>query len=263
LTTVDLLRFGWKFTPFTPREYFFPETKITAFLKEQEKPFRVMSVDKRILPPNTASYFGIESIEGYDPIISSRYEELMAAIARGKSDISPPFGFNRIVSLEDAGAKLVPLLGVRYILSLSALSEPYLLPVFDEGETKVYEDTRVLPRVYLVERLISVIGKAKALQRLYGLSNLRLEAVVEGKPEVINVPLQSNESSVMTRYESNVIEIDVRVAVPRFLVISNTYDRGWRARVDDKETSIYRTNYAFQGVVVPEGTHKVVFSFTL
>lgn len=263
LVVVDLFRFGWKFTPFTPREYFFPETAIITFLKKQDKPFRVMSLDKRILPPNALSYYGIESIEGYDPIISDRFEELMAAIARGKPDISPPFGFNRIVTLENYGTKLVPILNARYILSLSVLSEPYLQHVFDEGETKVYEDMRVLPRAYLVERLISVTGKKETIAGLYGLADLGREAVVEGKPEVIGVPLQSNESIVMTRYEFNTMEIDVRVAVPRFIVISNAYDRGWQARVDGRETPIYRANYAFQGVVVPEGTHKVVFSFTL
>ncbi len=263
LVAVDLLRFGWKFTPFTAKQYFFPETKIITFLKGLEKPFRVMSLDKRILPPNTLSFYRIESIEGYDPIISGRFEEFMAALAREKPDIVPPFGFNRIITLEAISSKLEPILNARFILSLSALSEPYLRPVFDEGETKVYEDTRALPRVYLVERLVSATGKEDAIVKLYGLSDLRLEAVVEGIPEVINVPFQPNESVVVTRYEPNIIEMDVRVSVPRFLVISNTYDRGWRARVNGRETFIYRTNFAFQGVVVPEGIHKVVLSFTL
>lgn len=262
LVVTDLLRFGWKFTPFTPRQYFFPETKVISFLKEQTQPFRVMSADKRIFPANTLSYYGIESIEGYDPVIASRYEEFLATIARGKPDISPPFGFNRIVTLDVPMAKLVPLLGVRYILSLSALTESYLTEVFEEGETKVYEDTRAMPRAYLVERLLLVSGKEEAIAKLYGLSDIRLEAVVEGNPEVINIPLQSNESVIM-RYKPTIIEMDVRVGVPRFLVISNTYNRGWRARVDGKETPIYRTNYAFQGIVVPEGTHSVVFSYTL
>jgi len=263
LVAVDLLRFGWKFTPFTPREYFFPETKVISFLKEQPQPFRIISLDKRILPPNTASYFGIESIEGYDPIISSRYEELMAAIARGVPDINPPFGFNRIVTLESLHVPLLPLLGARYVLSLTDLPQQYLVKVFEEGETRVYEDSRAVPRAYIVERPIISFGKVETMNTLYRLKDFRREAVVEGDVSILTVPMRGDESVSLIRYESNRLEIDTSLSVPRLLVVVNAYHPGWRASVDGKTTMIYRTNYAFQGIVVPAGTHKVVFSYSL
>lgn len=260
---VDLIRFGWKFTPFTPRDYFFSETKVLSFLKQQLRPFRIMSVDKRILPPNTASYFGIESIEGYDPIISLRYEELIAAIARGKPDIKPPFGFNRIVSLESPDGSLVPLLSARYVLSLTDLPQKYLVKVFKEGETRVYEDSRAVPRVYVVERPIISSGKQDSINALYNIKDFRHEAVVEGDVSIFSVPIGSDESASLTRYESNRLEIVTTLSVPRLLVVANAYHPGWRATVDGKTTSIYRTNYAFQGIVVPAGTHKIEFSYSL
>ena len=263
LVAVDLLRFGWKFTPFTPRDYFFPETKVLSFLKQQPRPFRIMSVDKRILPPNTASYFGIESIEGYDPIISSRYEEFMAAIARGVPDITPPFGFNRIVTLESLHVPLLPLLGARYVLSLTDLPQQYLVKVFEEGETRVYEDSRAVPRAYIVERPIISFGKEETMNTLYKLKDFRREAVVEGDVSILSVPMKGDESVFLTRYESNRLEIDTSLSVPRLLVVANAYDPGWRASIDGKTTSVYRTNYAFQGIVVPAGTHNIVFSYSL
>ncbi len=45
VTMFDLFRFGWKFTPFTPAEFFFPTTKAISFLQGQKRPFRVMSLD--------------------------------------------------------------------------------------------------------------------------------------------------------------------------------------------------------------------------
>lgn len=259
---VDLLRFGWKFTPFTPREYFFPETKVISFLKQQPQPFRVMSVDKRILPPNTASYFGIESIEGYDPIISSRYEELLATIARGAPDIRPPFGFNRIISFENLSSPLLPMLNVRYVLSLSNLQDKYFLKVLEEGETKVYEDRRVFPRIYIAQRPIVTFGKEETMKALYAIKDLRREAVVEGNVSILAVPMGGDESVSLTRYESDRLEIETKLSVPRLLVIGNAYHPGWLATVDGLTTKIYRTNFAFQGVIVPQGTHRVTLTFT-
>lgn len=266
LAAIDLLRFGWKFTPFTPREYFFPETKLVAYLKQQSKPFRVVSVDKRILPPNTASYFGIESIEGYDPLISSRYEELMAAIARGAPDIKPPFGFNRIVSIEHVDIRLLRLFGVRYVLALKQLDEPRLREVFAEGDTRVYEIVDFVPRAYLAERYLERPQKQAIIDALFDpMFQPGKHAVVELPIRVLqSTPLHSSDSVHLVSYSPTLIELSVNIfSIPRLLVVQNAYNSGWRAAVDGKTTMILRANYAFQGVVVPEGTHKVVFSYSL
>jgi len=141
VTVFDLLRFGWKFTPFTSIEYFFPETGITQFLQAQPKPFRIMSVDVRIMPPNVSAYYGIETIEGYDPIYSAEYEKLFATVA----NMSVPYGFNRILTTKNIDSPLLPQLNVRFVLSLEDISRPFLTKVFQEGETRVYEYTSVGP----------------------------------------------------------------------------------------------------------------------
>jgi hypothetical protein len=46
-----------------------------------------------------------------------------------------------------------------------------------------------------------------------------------------------------------------------FLVLSEAYYPGWRARVDDTPVPVERTNLALQGVVVPPGSHVVYFTF--
>jgi uncharacterized membrane protein YfhO len=39
------------------------------------------------------------------------------------------------------------------------------------------------------------------------------------------------------------------------------YDPGWKAYVDSIPTPIYRTNYLFQGILVPKGDHTVVVQY--
>ena len=262
ITVFDLWRFGWKFTPFTDREYFFPETQTISFLKQQLKPFRVMSTDKRILPPNVSAYFGIETIEGYDPLILERYEELMAAVGRGKPDIAPPFGFNRIITLESIDSPLLPMLNVRYILSLTDIDRPFFRKVFQEGSTRVYEYTHAMPRAYIADTIFWVKTKQEAIQALFEApKQANYFAVVES----IQKPVESihqSESGVVTirSYSSSAISIEADVKQSSFLVLSESYSRLWRLRVDGLDTQIYRTNYGFMGAIVPAGIHRVEFT---
>ena len=98
MTIGDLLIFAGKFTPFANSSYFYPTTKAIAFLKEQPGQFRIMTTDRRILHPNIATQYRLQSIDGYDPLYLLKYGEMMAAVGRGKPDIIPPFGYFRILT---------------------------------------------------------------------------------------------------------------------------------------------------------------------
>lgn len=46
-------------------------------------------------------------------------------------------------------------------------------------------------------------------------------------------------------------------AHPGYLVVANTYDRGWKATLDGRDVPLLRANYAFQAIEVPAGTSEV------
>lgn len=258
----DLFRFGWKFTPFTQAEYFFPRTNAISFLQSQEKPFRVMSLDARLVPPNTGSYYGIESIEGYDPVYDARLEEFIAALNRQKPDITPPFGFNRIITASTVNSPLLPLLNVKYVLSLESLMGSGLELAYQEGQTKIYWYKKALPRVFPVESIVYADSKQRVMDILHGANyNFSRQAVVEQEIPLLKSSIQSGETIDIIRYESSEIRATSLFLNDHFVVITNIYDAGWKAFIDSKLTPIYRTNYLFQGIIVPKGTHTIELQF--
>lgn len=252
----DLFRFGWKFTPFTSKEYFFPTTKTIEFLQAQTKPFRVMSLDQRIMPANVGAYYGIEMVEGYDPLILSGYEKFFAAAARGKPDIAPPYGFNRIISSELIDSPLIPLLNVRYVLALYEIKKPFLKEVMREGDTRVYEDTRFQPRFYFVELVNNAESEQDEINQLFAVDSGH-SAVTSTPLELINAPVGEQDTIDLQKYSDSEIILIYRSTSDRLLVISNIYEKGWRAEIDGEKTGIHRINYILQGVVAPRGRHSL------
>ena len=66
--------------------------------------------------------------------------------------------------------------------------------------------------------------------------------------------LVSNQHDFI-RYQSS-------ASAERFAVFSEIfYEKGWKAFVDGKETSIYKTNYVLRGAFIPAGKHEITFEF--
>ncbi|HEX8965171.1 MAG TPA: YfhO family protein, partial [Patescibacteria group bacterium] len=124
LTIGDLLRFADKFIPFTLPQYLFPQDKVLTYLQKNSDNFRIMTTDSRILAPNFSDMYHLQSIDGYDPLYLRRYAEYISASERGNPDIHSPFGFIRIITPQNYSSRLINLLGVKYILSLSDIESP-------------------------------------------------------------------------------------------------------------------------------------------
>jgi hypothetical protein len=274
LSIFDQYRFFHKFTPFTESSYLFPRTKTLSYLQNQEGIFRIMTTDDRILPPNFSMMYKLQTVDGYDPLYLLRYGELMAAVKRNKPDISLPFGFNRIIAIHNYDSHVMDLLGVRYVLSLSDINSPKLKKVFQEGETRVYENSNVFQRAFFVEETIVAKSKKDAIDKVFDLRNdLRKTAIIEYDRHDGDVNLGKNwatGSAKIIEYSENKVIIDIEIPYNMdkplgFLVLTDSFYPTWRAKIINKqyetesESSIIQTNYNFRGIIVPHGKHRVEF----
>lgn len=221
-----------------------------------------MTVDSQILPPNFSTIYRLQSVDGYDPLYLQRYGELIAASERSKPNIDPPFGFNRIITPHNFDSKIVDLLGVKYVLSLSDISSPKLTKVFQEGQTQIYENKQVLPRAFFVRNVIIVDGKTQAMKTLFDTNfTLRNSAVVEKQDKIKDEILMTFSPGTVNNFMYT--ENDVRLSVTQegtgFLILTDSYYPSWHVFIDGAERKVYRVDYNFRAVIVPQGKHTIEF----
>ena len=157
-------------------------------------------------------------------------------------------------------------MGVKYILSLSELESFRLEKVFQEGETRVYENKNVLPRLFFVDNIKLVENKNEAIQEMFKKDfNPRNTAIVEPSAGVnINPPLGwKNGRTEIIEYSANRIVIKTENEDDGFLVLTDSFYPTWHAKIDGNKTKIYRTDYNFRGIFVPKGKHTIEFYITL
>jgi len=260
ISSFDLIRFGQKFTSFTSPSYLYPNAKAISFLKEHIGNYRYMTTDRQILPPNVSSIYKLQSLDGYDPLYLLSYGEFIAAMERNQPNITPPFGFNRIITPHNSSSPFINLLGVKYVVSLAEIQNPSLNKVFTEGQTKIYENANVMPRAFSVKKIYPTSSKQEAMNLLYHFPNFTDNAVVQN----YSGPKEFGRSSVMIiAYSENQVTLRVFGENTSFVVLTDINYPIWHATIDSKETKIFTTDYLFRGIIVPKGDHVITFKSSI
>lgn len=256
LVSFDLLRFGLKFNTFAPESYLYPKTSAIDFLQKNTDNFRIMTSDSRILPPNFSAIYGLQSVDGYDPLYLKNYAQLIAASERGKPNINSPFGFNRIITPHNYSSQIINLMGVKYIISLDDINKDNFIKVFEEGQTKIYENKNVYPRIFFVKNIILAKNREEAVMEMFKIDSFKENAVIE---EEIGIKNFGMGSAKIISYEENRVEIKTESKEEGFLILTDSFYPTWEAQIDGKKTHIYLTNVNFRGVIVPAGKHRIEF----
>ena len=258
ITIFDLFRFSWKFNTFSKQEYLFPKTQTTSYLEKNIGNFRIATTDPRIYPPNFSIIDEISSVEGYDPLFLKSYAEFISAINRNKPNINPPFGFNRIVRIENLNPRFLNLLGVKYILSFSDLTSLGYERVFQEGQTKIFENKNVIPKVFIAKKILSAKDKQQVINMMFENSfEPRTEVVVQ---DLTNLEIKGKGEVQVKSYNSNKVEVSIQTSSEEFIVLTDIFYPTWKAKLQNgKELKIYQSDYLFRGVVVPPGKNVITF----
>ncbi len=199
----------------------------------------------------TGSLYGLaNTLPGWSPLHLSRHWEF----ARGYP------GF-------------LSLANVRFVVNHSPLRQEGLRLVHGE-KLFLYENSRVLPRAFLVGDARVIARPAERLRYLRG-NRFRperevvLETAPESRPDQAGLSTSGQFPSGrfpagearVTRYQPRRVEVAVAPVRPGFLVLSDSHYPGWRVSVDGEERPLLPANHVFRAVEVGPGDRNVVFSF--
>jgi len=257
-----------KYLPFSPPKYVMPEHPLIRALSSLA-PNRVTGIGSAMLGSDLATYYHFADTNVYDPLYIKRYGELVSYVnsrnrisnlTRSDVTVSPDTPVSTAAAMRRN--TFWDMTGTAYLVTKKsdALHTVGDTVWEDQAWRVIYRPT-VLPRAYVVFRIVTEPDPDQELADIFSpQTNLIDTAFVEDP-----VPLEPNGftggSAHIESYTHNRIVVKTRATAPGLLVLSDTDYPGWKARVDGNETPVYRTNYAFRGVIVPSGAHTVLFYY--
>jgi hypothetical protein len=248
------------------RTFVTPKTKKSK--TKIKKDWKVIDVQKERLTTGLLGNQRIFSVDGMTVTQQTKWDKMVDLIKSAPAVDS---------------TNLLNLMNVKYVVSTPAITSPNYKLVYssdpipqDPDEIKelensraikIYENTKMLPRAFLVPGC-QVVSSEKDYKETMETISFDPEKVLLLDSEPKNFPC-NNEEKVLKKqepvrvdsYKSNTVDLTVNTQSRQFLFLSDSYYPGWKVYVDGVEKEILRANYLFRALIVEPGKHRVRFEY--
>jgi hypothetical protein len=135
--------------------------------------------------------------------------------------------------------------------------------VFRNDSVRILENVNAMPRAWLAHN----VRYAPAEQIPDILQSESFDpastVVLEGDPagSVAGVSPSVPESVEIVRYEDDTLVLEVTAAADGMLVLSETFEQGWHAKVDGEAVQVEEAYGVIRAVPVTAGTHTVLLTY--
>ena len=225
---------------------------------------------KAMLPPNLNLVYGIDSIDGYEVSMPRRTSRILAELLSERAPIGNKIAEARLkpeekVKIFESRANLLKMMNVKYIISAFSLDEKVFKKVFETKVTRfdvpvyIYENKNVLPRFYF----------AKTIKPIESDEVKTLDEILTPDINFKNLSFIECSDDCSSNSGGKIIDYDYKNGYLRlntegqagWLIFSESYDRGWQAKINNEMVLTYRANYIYQAIKVPSGKNVVEFMY--
>ena len=217
--------------------------------------------DWPLLASQRAMLFGLEDVQGYNPVQLSRYWVFVRAVAPG------PLEYNAAV-LPEPPPVAFDFLQINFIIRSADvfIPGPPQSELTREGKWALFRsfpDPR--PLASLVSSWSVLPGRDEVLSsvRAPGFDPAR-QVLLETDPGLGPSPLPTQRIPGTVSYrqqDAQSATISVHSSSPAIVLIRTPYDPNWRATVDGKPARVLVADYLVQAVPVPAGRHRIELTY--
>lgn len=130
----------------------------------------------------------------------------------------------------------------------------------------VYENMDALPRFFVVHQWQAVRDGGTALSAMasVGAAALARTAYVETEDAILDAPPAATPRTPVVRmlgYAADAMTLETDTTHRGVLVITQSYSRYWMAEINGVPARVFPVDHAFQGLVVPAGTSRVLLRY--
>ncbi|MBN1552853.1 YfhO family protein [bacterium] len=249
-----------------------------AFLKPESSDIKKLQVyvknnlDNNILEKNYRSVlytfpvfinrhreFGLSTIAGYRPLPLLRFQNYMNA-SNGDD-----FQKSQVFALPNTPGTLTKLAGVKYWIGWPVRNRQLLSKTDLEPESdNILIDKLAFPRAWFVANAAVVDKPIQALRFVSeNFNELRNIVALEEAPQQLarNNEKKYNVHINYHQLSDEEVRIDLESSTNGYVVISNAYYPGWKAKIDNISTTVFRANYLFCAVRISSDSQTIYLKY--
>ena len=237
--------------PSVAAKAFYPPFPGVELMKANE-PFRIVALGT-MLPPAISTHYGLEDARGFQAVTLARYDQTYPLWSKRQ-----PVWSNRV---DDLNAAFLSAMNIRFAIVHKETVLPESWGRIGQFEFyDIAENRAVVPRAWVPETIHFTRSFFETLVAFAGIGDYKVESTVED-PGAQNVIVPNGPGSVALEGDGSRLRLRTRMDREGWVLVSNAFWRGWRARIGRSEIPLKYGNHAFIAMRVPAGEQLVELTY--